>query len=72
MTEPESMTQARGGQETRRGKGGKGKTVIKKSKGEASSRQQKDSVENPPTAVRQPEPGASGSKEAGGPCGTPS
>jgi hypothetical protein len=37
MTEPESMTQVR--EEAGRGKGGKGKTIIKRSKTEATSRQ---------------------------------
>ena len=36
MTEPESMTQVR--EEAGRGKGGKGKTIIKRSKTEATSR----------------------------------
>ena len=37
MTEPESMTQVR--EEAARGKGGKGKTIIKRSKGETPSRE---------------------------------
>ena len=38
MTEPESMTQVR--EEPARGKGGKGKTIVKRSKTETSSRQE--------------------------------
>jgi Protein of unknown function (DUF2934) len=45
MTEHESMTQVREGQGAARGKGGKGKAVIKRSKGEAPSQQQEPQVE---------------------------
>jgi hypothetical protein len=45
MTERESMTQVREGQGAARGKGGKGKAVIKRSKIEAPSQQQESQVE---------------------------
>ena len=53
MTEPESATQVR--EEAARGKGGKGKTIVKRSKTEAPSRQQapvesRQSQDKPPEA----------------------
>ena len=53
MTEPESMTQVR--EEAARGKGGKGKTIVKRPKTETPSRQEapvesRQSQDKPPEA----------------------
>lgn len=58
MTEPESMTQAR--DETTRGKGGKGKAIIKRGKTEAPPLQQEPAAESRRSESRQPAPAASG------------
>lgn len=63
MTEPESMTQMRETQEATRGKGGKGKAIIKRSKTEAPSRRQEEPVESRHSGAQQPDAGASGETE---------
>jgi hypothetical protein len=63
MTEPESVTQVRAGSEATRGKGGKGKAVIKGSKSETPPRGQSEQPEQAAggrSSDRQPERAGSG------------
>jgi hypothetical protein len=59
MTEPESVTQVRAGSETSRGKGGKGKAVIKRSKSETPSGEQPEQAMEGRQPDRAPAPARS-------------
>jgi hypothetical protein len=55
MTEPESVTHVRAGSEATRGKGGKGKAVIKRSKSETPPREQPEQAAGASSSDREPE-----------------
>jgi len=65
MNEPESMAHVR--DEAIRGKGGKGKAIIKRGKTEAPSRPQEASGESRRSESQQPAPSGSGGKGEGDP-----